>query len=204
MARLDHAAVLGFFPDAADGRECGSLARRRRAAAQAGRDRSGKTLFRLGAAAPARQFRALSAPERSDRRGFRRPDAAGRVDAGLAGAATPPDIRAPQISRLEASLGYSRRDLWSGGADRARPPRRRTGLCPAEEVVLCRACRTEAVLRTPRFFNADRRSRDYRFSHFAEGPRQYGARPGQPPCMGGGAIWSLLTLTAELFDLSQR
>ena len=46
------------------------VARRRRAAAEAGRDRSGKTLFRLGAAAPARQFRAVSAAAtiRSSRR----------------------------------------------------------------------------------------------------------------------------------------
>ena len=33
-----------------------AVARRRRAVAEAGRDRSGKTLFRLGAPAPARQF----------------------------------------------------------------------------------------------------------------------------------------------------
>ena len=54
-------AVFGFFPHAADGAGRRSMARCRRAAAQAGRDRSGKTLFRLGAAAPARQFRVLSA-----------------------------------------------------------------------------------------------------------------------------------------------
>ena len=70
------------------------VARCRRAAAEAGRDRSGKTLFRLGAAAPARQFGVVSAAGRSDRDGVRKSDEAGRTDAGLAGAAPSPDLHA--------------------------------------------------------------------------------------------------------------
>ena len=46
------------------------VARCRRAAAEAGRDRSRKTLFRLGAAASARQFGFVSAAGRSDRLAF--------------------------------------------------------------------------------------------------------------------------------------
>src|ERR1044072_8775534 len=46
--RLDDFAVQRFLPHAADGGEGRTLARRRRAAAEAGRDRSGKALLRLG------------------------------------------------------------------------------------------------------------------------------------------------------------
>src|SRR5260370_20909392 len=87
LARLDHFAVLGFFPDAADGAWRRPVARRRPAVAKTGRDRSGKTVFRLGAAAPARPFGALSARPPPDRRGVRRPDGTGGTDAGLAAAA---------------------------------------------------------------------------------------------------------------------
>src|SRR3954463_3421322 len=45
-----------------------------RAPAEAGRDRSRKTLFRLGAPAPARQLRSVFAFTRSHRRGVRRAD----------------------------------------------------------------------------------------------------------------------------------
>ena len=86
----------------------------------------------------------------------------------------------------QSALGYSRRDLRSRGADRARPPRRRTALRLAEEIILCGACRTEAVLRAAGFFRADRRSRNHRASHFAERPRQRTARAGKPVCVGGG------------------
>ena len=114
------AAVFGFFPDAADGAGRRAVARRRRAAAQAGRDRSRKTLFRLGAPAPARQLRAVSAAGRRHRHGVRRSDAAGRADAGLAGAAASPDLQLAQAARqIEPALRHSRRDLWPGGADRA-------------------------------------------------------------------------------------
>src|SRR5882672_3022501 len=162
MARLDHAAVQRFFPDAADGAERRPVARRRRAAAQTGRDRSGETLFRLGAATSARQFGAVSAIRRSHRGGVHLTDAAGRTDAGLAGAAASPDFRMAQAARLAPAFGRSCRDLWSGGADRARPPRRRTALCPAEKIVLRGARRAKTVLRAAGFLGADRRSRHYR------------------------------------------
>src|SRR6267378_783920 len=188
MARLDHAAVQRFFPDAADGAERRPVARRRCAAAQTGRDRSGETLFRLGTAASARQFGAVSAIPRSHRGGVHRTDAARRTDAGLAGAAAPPDFRMAQAARLASPFGYSCRDLWSGGADRARPPRRRTALCAAEEIVLCRSCRTKAVLRAAGFFGADRRSRHYRTAHFPERPRQPAPRCRQPVCVDGATV----------------
>ena len=89
-------AVQRFLPHAADGGARRAMARRRRAAAEAGRDRSGKTLFRLGAAAPARQFGVVPAAGRSDRAGVRKSDGAGRTDAGLAGAAPSPHLRAAQ------------------------------------------------------------------------------------------------------------
>src|ERR1700694_3437885 len=77
-----------------------------------GRDRSGKTLFRLGAAAPARQFGAVSAVRRSDRRRLRGPDGAGRVDAGLAGAAASSHVHAASIKRrIGAPLRYLSFDL---------------------------------------------------------------------------------------------
>ena len=99
--------------------------------------------------------------------------------------AAPPDFRpAPAARRIEPSFRYSRRDLRSGVADRARPPRRRIALRIAQEIVLRGSCRTEAVLRAPRFFRADRRSRHHRASHFTEGPRQQAARSRQPLRMG--------------------
>src|SRR5882724_13252712 len=146
MARLDHAAVQRFFPDAANGPERRPVARRRCAAAQTGRDRSGETLFRLGTATSARQFGAVSAIRRPHRGGVHLTDAARRTDAGLAGAAAPPGFRMAQAARLASPFGCSGRDLWPGGADRARPPRRRTALCPAEEIILCGARRTKTVL----------------------------------------------------------
>src|SRR5882672_9053971 len=194
MARLDHAAVQRFFPDAADGAERRPVARRRCAAAQTDRDRSGETLFRLGAAASARQFGAVSAIRRSHRGGVHRTDAARRTDAGLAGAAAPPDFRMAQAARLASPFGYSCRDLWSGGIDRARPPRRRIALCPAEEIVLCRSCRTKAVLRALGFFSCHRRSRHYRASHLPERPRQPAACCRKPVCLGGGTVWIILIL----------
>src|SRR5207237_737756 len=137
MARLDHAAIFGFFPDAADGGQSGSMARRRCAAAESRRARSDKPLFRLGAAAPAWQLGAVSAATRSRRRGLRGPDASGRVDAGLAGAAPSPDLHAAQDTRrLAPPLRYSRGDLWPGGADRAGAPRRRIASRAAEEILL--------------------------------------------------------------------
>src|SRR5216684_2840627 len=72
MARLDHLAIQRFFPNAADGAARRPVARRRCAAAQAGRNRSRKTLFCLGAAASARQFGAVSAIRRSHRGAVRR------------------------------------------------------------------------------------------------------------------------------------
>ena len=54
--------------------------------------------------------------------------------------------------RIKPPLGYPRRDLRPGGADRAGPPRRRTTIRAAEEIVLCGACRTETVLRAARIF----------------------------------------------------
>ncbi len=61
-------------------------------------------------------------------------------------------------------------------------------LCPAEEIILCGACRTKTVLRTAGHFGADRRSRHHRVSHLAEGPRQHGSRSRQPLRLGGGAV----------------
>ena len=58
---------------------------------------------------------------RSDRAGVRKPDEAGRTDAGLAGAAPSPDLHAAATARrIEPPLGYSCRDLWSSRAHRAR------------------------------------------------------------------------------------
>ena len=149
------------------------VARRRRAAAQAGRDRSGKALFRLGAAAPARQFGALSAARRSDRRGVRRPDGAGRIDAGLAGAAASPDFRVAQAARrIEPALGHSRRDLRSGGADRARPPQPANCITPCRRNHFTRFMPNQNCSSSPGFFGADRRSRNHRAAHFTERPRQ--------------------------------
>ena len=157
---------------------------------KADRDRSGKTLFRLGAAAPARQFGAVSAAGRSDRRGVRSADAAGRTDAGLAVAAASPDVRVAQAARrIEPPLRYPGRDLRSGGADRAGPPRRRIALRAAEEIVLCGACRAETVFRAVGFFRVDPRSRHHRASHLAERPRQQQPDAGKPVCLGGGAVW---------------
>ena len=50
------------------------------------------------------------------------------------------------------ALRYSRRDLRAGGADRARPPHRRTALRAAEEVVLCGSRRTQSCSSSPRIF----------------------------------------------------
>ena len=65
-------------------------------------------------------------------------------------------VRLAQAPRLTSAGGYSGRDLRSRGADRARPPRRRIELRVAEKIILCGACRTEAVLRAAGFFRADR------------------------------------------------
>src|SRR3979490_2026920 len=112
LARLDHIAIQRFFPDAADGAPCRPVARRRRPALQTSRDRSGKTLLRLGAAAAARQLRALSAVAQLHRRGVRRPDGAGRIGAGLAGAAASPDLHAaPVAPPIEPSPRYPDREL---------------------------------------------------------------------------------------------
>ena len=80
-----------------------------------------------------------------------------------------PDLRAAQAARrIEPPLRHPHRDLWSGGADRARAPRRRIALRAAEEIVLCGACRPEALLRAFGFFRPDRRSRDHRAPRLAE------------------------------------
>ena len=158
-----------FFRMRLMARERRAVARCRRAAAETGRDRSGKTLFRLGAAAPARQFRALSAG-RTIRSCVAFEDLMEQEE-------LTPDWLALRhrltfaLRRLrggsQPSLRYSRRDLRSGGADRARPPRRRTASCPAEEIVLRGSCRTKTLLRAFGFFSADRRSRHYRVAHLA-------------------------------------
>ena len=90
---------------------------------------------------------------RSDRRGVRGPDGAGGIDAGLAGAAAPPDFRAAQAARrIEPALRYSRRDLRSGGADRARPPRRRTAATPCRRNRSTRFMPTRNCSSSPRIF----------------------------------------------------
>ena len=129
------------------------VARCRCVAAKAGRDRSGKTLFRLGAAATARQFGLVSAAGRPNRRGVRGFDGAGRTDAGLAGAAPSTDLRAAAVARrIEPLVRYSRGDLWSGRADRARAPIEPVAARIAEAIVLCGARRAEIVLRADRIF----------------------------------------------------
>src|SRR4029078_6160098 len=146
LARLDHPAVQRFLPHAADGGERRAVARRRRAAGEAGGDRSRKTLFRLGAAAPARQFGPVPAAARSNRSGVRKSDGAGRTDAGLSAATPSPPLRAAAAWwPIEPSLRYTRRNLRSGRADRAGAPLERTAARTAEAILLCRPCRAKIV-----------------------------------------------------------
>ena len=162
------------------------VARRRRAAAEAGRDRSGKTLFRLGAPAPARQLGAVSAAGRSDRAGVRGSDGAGGTDAGLAGAAPSPDLHAAPVARriAAASPTSASRSTARPRSTALRAPRGRIAARAAEAIVLCGACRAETVLRADGFFGAARRSRYHRAAHFAKGPRRPAARSRQPLCRG--------------------
>jgi hypothetical protein len=75
-------------------------------------------------------------------------------------------------------------DLWPGFAHRARAPSRRGGLRAAEAIILCRACRAEALLRALKLLGADRGSRGDRLAHLAQGLCQAGARHGQPLRLG--------------------
>ena len=189
LARLDHSAIQRFLPDAADGGARRPVARRRRAAAEADRDRSGKTLFRLGAAAPARQFGSVSAARRSDRAGVRGSDGAGGVDAGLAGAAPSPHLHAAPVTRpVEPPLRHPRRDLRPGRADRARAPIERIAARVAEAILLCGACRAETVLRAEGFFRLLADPANHRPAHFTERPRRPEADPRQSVCLGGGEV----------------
>ena len=70
---------------------------------------------------------------------------------------------------------------------------RRTRPRPAEEIVLRRSRRAEAVLRSLRFLRPDRRSRHHGAAHLAERPRQPAADSRQPLCVGGGAVWPALS-----------
>ena len=158
------------------------LARRRRAAAEAGRDRSGKALFRLGAAAPARQLRALSAAEHDP------------IVAAFEELMEQEELTPDWLS-LRHRLTFALRRL-RGGSNRLSDIRvaifgpaaltalaRRSGeLQPraAEEIVLCRACRAKAVLRAASFLGAHRRPRHHRPAHLAQGPRRRAADSGQP------------------------
>ncbi len=65
------------------------------------------------------------------------------------------------------------------------------------EIVLRGSCRTQTFLRTPGFFRADRRSRNYRASRFTERPRQSAAGSRQPLRLGGGAVWFALASPAQ-------
>src|SRR6185437_225399 len=95
-----------------------AVARRRRIVAEPDRDRPRKTLFRVGTAAPARQFGSVSAGPRPDRSGVRGPDRAGGVDAGLAVAAPSPHLcDAAAARRIEPALRHPRRDFWPRRAD---------------------------------------------------------------------------------------
>src|SRR6187551_758706 len=58
---VSNAEAEAILPHSADGRARRTVARRRRAPAEADRDRPGKALLRMGAPAPARQFGAVSA-----------------------------------------------------------------------------------------------------------------------------------------------
>ena len=120
LARLDGGAVFGFFPDAADGAGAGLWLD------------ADVLLLRPVEIDPAKPYFAWERPRQlgdsvlylppddADRDGVRRVDAAGRVDAGLAGVAASPDLRVAQAARpIEPARRYSRRDLWPGGADRA-------------------------------------------------------------------------------------
>ena len=186
LARLDHIAIQRFFPDAADGRERRPVARCRRAAAQAGRDRSGKALFRLGAPAPARQFGSVPAAGRSDRDGVRRPDGTGRTDAGLAGAAPSPHLRAtPPARRIEtASPTFASRSL-----DRPRSPR--SPAAPANCGTRCRSNRFTPCMPSRNCFSSQSD-----FSKLLADPAIIGlhvspkGRGGQKPVPGSLYAWA--------------
>ena len=141
---------------------------------KAGRDRSRQTIFRLGTAASARQFGAVSAGGQLDRHGLRRPDGAGRI--------WTPDWLAlrhrltfmlRQLRRRSNRLSDIRIAIYGPAVtDRARAPGRRTASRPAEEIVLRRARRAEIVFRAGGFFGADRGPGNIGLSHLAERPRQ--------------------------------
>ena len=175
---------------------------------EAGRDRPGKTLFRLGAAAPARQLRPLSAAGRSDRAGVRGTDGAGGTDAGLAGAAPSPDLHAATPARrIEPPLRHPYRDLWPGLAHRARPPRR------ANCSTRCRSNRSMRCTPSRNCFSSRRIfpgcSRDPEIIGLHISPK---GRGGQPPVPGSLYAWAsgalrVLGLALPLFpmfDLPQR
>ena len=148
-------AIQRFLPHAADGRASRTVARCGCAAAKADRDRSGKALFRLGAAATARQFGSVSAAGRPNRVGVRGFDGAGRTDAELAGVAPSAHLRAAAVARrIEPLVRYSRGDLWPGLAHRARAPIEPVAARTAEAIILCGACRAEIVFRADGFFGS--------------------------------------------------
>src|SRR5262245_51785579 len=123
------------------------MAGRRRAPAQADRDRSDQAVLRLGTAVADRQLRALSSGEPSDRHYLRESDGAGGADTGLAVAASSPGIWAAAPARgLEPPFRYQGRDLRARRADRARQPLGFFARRVTKEIVLRGAHRVEALL----------------------------------------------------------
>ena len=113
--------------------------------------------------------------------------AAGRADAGLAGAAPSPDLRAAAAARrLEPALRHPRGDLRAGGADRARAPRSGE-LQPraAEAVILCGPRRRRSCSSSP---PTSRRIGDPEIIGLHISPK---GRGNQPPVPGSLYAWAV-------------
>ena len=201
LARLDHAAVLGFFPDAADGAARRAVARRRRAAAKPVEIDPAKPFFAWERPRQLGNSVLYLPPGDAIVAAFEALMRAGRADAGLAGAAASPDLRAAQAARqIEPALRYSRRDLRSGGADRARrAAAANCGYALPKKSFYAVHAEPKLFFDRSDFSALIARSRHHRAAHLAERPRQPAARSRQPLCVGGGAVWD-----AEPFSPAQR
>ena len=86
--------------------------------------------------------------------------------------------------QIEPARRHQGRDLRSGGADRTGRARGQLGYALAEEIVLRGSRRADAILRSLRFFRADRRSRDHGLHISPKG------RGNQPPIPGSLYAWA--------------
>jgi len=112
LARLDHFAVQRFLPHAADGRKGRSLARRRRTAAEAGRDDPAKPYFAWERPRQLGNSVLYLPPDDGIVRAFENLMEQDEPDAGLAGAAPSADLCVATVARpLKPPLRYQGRDL---------------------------------------------------------------------------------------------